>query len=116
MEVGEGTAVCNFRLFRALGAALTEGLDPRRYLLTDDIASKRALIRLMYKLTLDGIDVQRRTAAGKTALVAAYREPPDRLLLDPLVRMGEWPKMSSRHKCAASKSQLLLPRASSMTE
>ncbi|PAA47221.1 hypothetical protein BOX15_Mlig009269g2 [Macrostomum lignano] len=60
----------------------------QHYLATEELQLKRLLIRLMYKTALEGVDVHARNNKGETVLLAAYSQPPDRILLDHLICLG----------------------------
>ena len=55
----------------------------------EGLRKRRRLVRLMYKLALEGLNVHQTTAfGGETALTFAKRKGAERLLLDHLIRIG----------------------------
>ena len=55
----------------------------------EGLRKRRRLVRLMYKLALEGLNVPQTTSfGGETALTFAKRKGADRLLLDHLIRIG----------------------------
>ncbi|XP_064639046.1 uncharacterized protein LOC135494725 [Lineus longissimus] len=58
-----------------------------RYYATEDVVVKNHLVRILYRLALDGVDVNARDAHGDTILIKAFNEE-DRRLLEHVIRLG----------------------------
>jgi hypothetical protein len=60
-----------------------------RYFATDQVVVKNHLVRILYRLALDGVDVNARDGKGDTILIKAFHDE-DRRLLEHVIRIGRF--------------------------